>query len=455
MKKPFFFALAYAALLALLTLGVGILTFAPREERMSESENRMLQGFPALRGEDLLSGAFMGEFESYLSDAFPARDRLVRASRAALSLFGERDEEYAIKEAIAQQMDQASDPEEAAPSENGPKELRPSAAPAETAADPESSGTTVPPEARDAAFWLVRPDGRRDVEEQYPAANLAYLAPVLDEYRACLPADGRVLFLNAPVSSDAHAIDLTGTRTDWGYDLDEALQALTGDGVIIYDATDILRPWLGKEDLYPTGDHHWHAQTASHMADAMAKDLGVPAAGFYDYMYRLELDFRGDPCTPEQLQSMDLDRNNRRIPVPVTPVESYVVTFMDQLKPTVYLESDRIEGYGIYLGGLHRPWRLFVTGYHTGRTALVIGDSFYHAFLPYITPYYDRILSTDLRDGMYRTSLAGGSIRQYMEHYEVDDVYLVMCRYTSVNEYVYQNRLERYLNTDYGWGEES
>ena len=67
-----------------------------------------------------------------------------------------------------------------------------------------------------------------------------------------------------------------------------------------------------------------------------------------------------------------------------------------------------------------------------------------------MTPCYDRILSTDLRSDMYVPELTGGSIRQYMEAYGVDDVYLVSCTYTSLNDYVYQDRLETYLNTDYG-----
>ena len=182
----------------------------------------------------------------------------------------------------------------------------------------------------------------------------------------------------------------------------------------------------------------------------MIRDVGYPAQGYFDYKYRLASAFRAEPLTPEQLMMTNVNQGNWQVPVPVTPVESYILRYMTQRTPSNYLESDLLKGYGLYLGGKQRPWRLFETGFHTGRTALVIGDCFYHAFVPYLTPYYDRVLATDLRYDMYIPKVAGGSIRQYMEMYGVNDVYLIMCSYTSLNDYVYQDRLELYLNTDYG-----
>ena len=85
---------------------------------------------------------------------------------------------------------------------------------------------------------------------------------------------------------------------------------------------------------------------------------------------------------------------------------------------------------------------------HLRRTALVIGDSFYHAFLPYMTPYYDRILAMDPRDEMYNPNTVGPDISTYMRQYDIDDIYFVTCTYTSVNGNVFQDRLERHLYED-------
>ena len=479
MKKKLLFILTYVCLLSLALLGAVILLFTPKEARPSDGENRMLAAFPALGARELRSGAFMDGFEDYLSDAFPARDKLTDLSRRVLGLFGERDEDYAAQEAIAKAESLAMEenmtaqeppiaeepPAEAAVTPSPvPETPAPTVTPApEEASEPvaETPAETAAPEAtaapaapakkaeRDAEFWLVRTDGTRNVQETYSAEALSTIAPVLDEYRACLPEDGKVLFVNVPVSTYYFNV-LTSAYSDWDSDVDEVLQPLVGEGVYIYDAADILRPYLFTEDLYPAGDHHWHAIAAWHMARAMTEDLGYPVTEFYEWKYKLEYEFHGSPYTPEQLQNMTIERQNRRYPVPVTPVESYILRYMTQRSPSVYLESDRFKGYGIYLGGRWRPWRLFETGYHTGRTALIIGDSFYHAFLPYMTTCYDRIISTDLRNDMYNPVVSGGSIRQYIEEYEVDDVYFLMCTYTSLNGYVYQELMEKYLNTDYG-----
>ena len=96
MKRPIQFIFSYVLLLALLTLGAGILLLGPREERLSESENRMLSAPPVLSGETVLSGDYMEGFENYLADAFPARDRVIGLTRSIRGLLGERDEDTAI-----------------------------------------------------------------------------------------------------------------------------------------------------------------------------------------------------------------------------------------------------------------------------------------------------------------------------------------------------------------------
>ena len=47
--------------------------FGPAKE-ISDTERRPLAQFPALNGETLLNGKFMGEFDDYTLDQFPARD---------------------------------------------------------------------------------------------------------------------------------------------------------------------------------------------------------------------------------------------------------------------------------------------------------------------------------------------------------------------------------------------
>ena len=74
MKKRASFISMYLCLLLLFTCGLGELLFVDKAARPSETENRMLQGFPTLSAGSVASGEFMDGFESYLSDGFFFRE---------------------------------------------------------------------------------------------------------------------------------------------------------------------------------------------------------------------------------------------------------------------------------------------------------------------------------------------------------------------------------------------
>ena len=108
---------------------------------------------------------------------------------------------------------------------------------------------------------------------------------------------------------------------------------------------------------------------------------------------------------------------------------------------------EALPGGASSLGGAKGPYRLFETGFHTGRRALIISDSYAFAMAYYLFPFYDDILQTDLRHANYDVPGVGASIRQYMRQYEIDDIYLVTCHWTSLNGPVFSWRLEEYLDS--------
>ena len=87
MKKRLDFVVIYFWLFLLLCAGLGTLIFADREERVSESEKRMLAAFPDTSAESVFSGEFSSGFESFLSDGIFLRDSVAGASKAVLGLF--------------------------------------------------------------------------------------------------------------------------------------------------------------------------------------------------------------------------------------------------------------------------------------------------------------------------------------------------------------------------------
>ena len=97
MKHKLSFIVALWWVILCLIGGVFLLGTSDKQPRLSESENRMLAGFPKLSAASLASGEFMTDFESFLSDAFFGRDALVRTSDRLLGAFSvlSRDDQLA------------------------------------------------------------------------------------------------------------------------------------------------------------------------------------------------------------------------------------------------------------------------------------------------------------------------------------------------------------------------
>ena len=436
MKKYLRFAENYILLLGCLTLGLFLLLFADHAGGVSETENRTLQPFPELSVDAVASGRYMEEFEDYLSDAFPARERMIAVSNALTGVFGKTDAQEEARRLYDEELGMIND--------FAPEESAADAAPEQT-----ETAETLPAapaaEAKSAAFWVVQLDGTVKNIEKYTPDTVSHLAAVINRYREALGENGRVFLINSPASDVANGLFDTHRFTDWGYDLDEALQPLLKSGAKIYDVPGLLEPYRDETALFSTSDQHWYVKTAWRVSNAFIKDLGYAPTDFYDYDYYLRDTIRNGPYTPEQLRDMKIDRENLMVPKILSPVTASCITYLTQLEPTE-IYNFREHGYTMYLGGAKGPYRLFETGFHTGRNALIISDSYAFCMAYYLFPYYDSVLQTDLRSTNYRTKLLGASIREYMEYYDIDDVYIITCQWTSINGPVFAWRLERFFD---------
>ncbi|MBR2582652.1 MAG: hypothetical protein IKD61_04600, partial [Oscillospiraceae bacterium] len=288
-----------------------------------------------------------------------------------------------------------------------------------------------------------------DVIFTYPAASVADFAGILNRYRAKLPEDGRLYFFSPQVSDVANNIIGKTKYVGWGTDLVEVMQPLVDDGVIIVDDLAILNPFLNDAPsaLYPTQDYHWHAIAASITADALMSSQGIAPADYDQYRYWLS--FREDrrARSTEELAGMNYGRETIEVMSAISPAGSYFLNYLTQRQKTTFTMPDG--GYVGFLGGHKGPWRLVEGGFHTGRNALVVGDCFTIPLIPYLAPYYDQIISTDVRDNFYSVPLAGANIGQYIAHYDVKDIYVVWstnARFYSDN---IRSRMSAYLDLAY------
>ena len=214
----------------------------------------------------------------------------------------------------------------------------------------------------------------------------------------------------------------------------------------IYNATRILEPFENDGPMFSSGDLHWYVKTAWRTSNAFLADLGYAPTDFYDYKYYLRYSLDKGPYTPEQIRSMTLERENLMVPLVLAPVKTSLIEDLTRRTPSDAYDFKH-HGYTMYLGGAKGPYRLFETGFHTGRRALIISDSYAFAMAYYLFPYYDAVLQTDLRHANYDVPGVGASIREYMRQYEIDDIYLVTCHWTSLNGPVFTWRLEQFLDS--------
>ncbi|MGI6172479.1 MAG: hypothetical protein ACOYI8_01115 [Christensenellales bacterium] len=430
-RKTSFVAALWWVLSAFL-LGLCLLLFANKDGGISERENRMLAAFPKAGISEILSGDFMRGLETWCSDGFFAREKVIDCTDGMLSVFSRttQDDEYLLDD--TEERIALLDADVAEGEEDAPEEMEEDG---EAPAEPEEEIETAadaPPENR---FVLVKNSGRFKHVYSYYEKNRIRLAETLSMIRAVLPEDGSVHYAQVPVTGVAKRWLLQPEiYRGWASTGEETIQALCTQGVVVHNAPALLAPYMIEEKCYLYTDHHWSARGAYHLCMEIMKSQGYPEMPFDEYEYRVNKTgktFRGEADDLEILS-------------PLQPVKSLVVTNRTQEKE-ISLMNRKSTTYVAFMNNSRRPWRRVITGYHTGRKALVIGDSFANAFAPYLLPYYDEVHMCDVRHNYYKKAQAGGNVAELVAYWGVDDIYIIMATANGINSKSSQKYLREYF----------
>ena len=469
-------------LMGCLCLGVLLVLLAPRESRLSQSENRMLAGFPELSAETLKSGDFFSGIEDYLSDGFFGRDQVVGWTDAVIDVFDKRTEEQIqIQEAAeierllaldAQGGEEmpleedipvpeptaestpvptaeptptptaeptatpsptptvnAAPTQTAAPTCEPAAEITPTPAPAPTAT-PEPTATPkviVPLEpGTEYSLELTGVDGKNTLVYHYPAENLMTFAATLNQLSDMLPEDGEIHYLHVPVSGVGRRVRTNlATYNGWVSNMEDALQTQVKERVYIHNAPAILNDALAnKEDVFYHTDHHWTPLGAWYAVNSIMESRGYPGIPYEEYEYYDHLMGRDKAGREDWLHLLE----------PLNPTHSYVLTNLTEAKELDFMNK-KYTTYIAYINNTRLPWRRFTGGFGSDRKALLISDSFGNVFLPYLLPYYNEVHMTDLREDYYDEKEAGGTFAELLRYHEIDDVYVVLSTANGVNSY--------------------
>ena len=473
--KKFLTVLYTWCLLLLLGCGVLLLVTAPKEATVSESENRMLEAFPSADAESLLSGAFSSGFERYLSDRFFYRDRFIALSgtlKNGLSLLSDADELKLAamdvrvddvpddgialaEESVAPAKTPVPEPVGTPEPEPAPASEAPVSAPS---SDPAAALIRVPaslpspmprtpllvhsaPENKSsddhAYINLIDRSGARKQIAKYSKVLIRDGAQIFNRIAALLPEGGHMYV--ALAQRGEHVVQYTlGLDQYAAYEseLEDYLEPLLDERISVFRSMDILEPHIrAGEYVYYYTDHHWTPLGAYYIHKAMIEAQGRKAVPYTDNILKRQNGFyRGSNA--DKIEHL-LPKGTKDYVEEVEPAlayDFYRVENINQLTPLPLNRPD-VKGYQALLWLNMRPWKMIRSYENNGRKMLLISDSMGMAFAPFMAYYYDEVHVVRPHSTYYSAKEAGGTIKQYIDYWGIDDIYIVQSNFFTGDLY--------------------
>ena len=212
----------------------------------------------------------------------------------------------------------------------------------------------------------------------------------------CQRYPGKVNVLLAPAASDIYPenVPVNAPLLDENTYLDQLSAAVQAAGGRFVDVRGTLTDHKG-EYLYYRTDHHWTSLAARYAFETLSAQLDLQPVRSYT-VYPVSDSFEG---TLAAKTGSHAALDTIEIYVPDTDVQ-YAVTYADT-QTTICSLYDRAKlaeknQYEVFFGGNHARVDIQTTA-DTGRTLLLLKDSYANCFVQFLTPYYDRILMIDPR----------------------------------------------------------
>ena len=349
----------------LAALFFGAVLHKPTE--FSQSENRYLEQRPKFNTAKLLDGSFMKDYETFITDQFPERSFFMGVKTAVERLRGRTDDNgvYFGKDGYLFGKYDAS-LFESETSKNNEKAI--------------------------AEFVKMYADkfGKGHFQVALAPSSSEILSDKLPAF--------------APVYNQTGFI--------------ESIKKEAGEEYVI-DLGDILKKHSNEYVYYRT-DHHWTSLGAYYGYEAIAKGLGLKVNSITD--------LKADTVANDFLGTYD-SKVNTGVTGGVTAddITIYYSAEIDKAKMTwdndeeksydsIYV-LDALKGkdkYTVFFGGNHSVTDI-KTENNTGKTLLLIKDSFAHSLAPFLIKDYDRIIMLDLR-------YFNKSLKKYIDENKITDL---------------------------------
>ena len=341
-------------------IGVGgLVNFIAKDREFSESENRVLASFPKLTLSSIADGTFMKSFETYMSDQFVMRDRMISLKSYFDRLSGKR----------------------------------------------EANGVYI----GDDGYLIEKPS-------EYTAKKAKAMTKSINSFMKKYP-DLQKMIAISPNASYIYSEKLpAGVELHSQYsELKGILNRLEGENWKFLNVTKALKTAKEKSNVFYYTDHHWTTRGAYAVFKALADKWGLDRSQVKYKFLTVTSDFEGTLASKTGIH----DRKDEvEICLPENSEGSYIVSYESEDRRTTSLfEPSKLQQknkYEVFLGGNYD--KVVIDTVSSSRaTLLIIKDSYANCLIPMLTPYFAKIVIVDPR---YMTE----SIYDTMDEYNFSHV---------------------------------
>lgn len=308
----------------------------------SEKENRILASRPALKLDQIISGGYEKQFETYENDQFPLRDMWITLKATTDRLMGKVEENGVYLGKNGYLMEAFN-------------------APSQTQYDATVNAMT--------SFAQKHPD--------------------LKQYALIAPNSVNILKSNLPAFAPAD------DQNPW---IDKLKDSLTSAGVTFIDIRDTFTDHKA-EDLYYHTDHHWTTLGAYYAYLQAAAVMGIDISSDSYDKAPVSQTFKGTLSAKSGFRSGETDELDVFLPNGDNTLSSVVNYVDEQKKSASFYDTSKLntrDKYVLFFGGNHAQIKIS-TPTESNNTLLVLKDSYANSFVPFLAQHYRKIIMIDPR----------------------------------------------------------
>ncbi|MCU0432079.1 MAG: DHHW family protein [Bacteroidia bacterium] len=363
---------------AVLTVG-GVLFFVLPKIQSSAVENRRLTPFPRFSMHSFFEGHYTDSLDQYVADHFAFREALVSTSFQLAEWRGIPNRE--VKFYDASQL-----------AKNKPGAITTNATLPDSLA---AADTATVNENGDIIANMVVHNG---MAIQYFGGNAtmaARYAQAINKFRTVLPASVRIYDVVVPSHYDLYMPDEFRRSSNSEKKNIDIIYSNLNPGIIAVDA---WTPMMAhkNEYLFFRTDHHWTGAGAYYAYAATVERAGMQPLALGQMQTRVQKNWLGSLYA--------LTRDERLKEKPDTAVcymipnsyKAWRYTDENITKPIPAALYHKGGGYGMYLGG-DFPLMKVETSNRSGRSVVILKNSYGNAFAPYFAAHFDKVYIIDYR----------------------------------------------------------